>query len=63
MVEYTKTYSLAFEREAMGYDKEKIEEMVLAIMWLVLHGDRQEVRAWKSFDWNTGPFARQGPDF
>jgi hypothetical protein len=53
MVDRTKTYSSAFEREAMEYDKEKIDEMVLALMWLVLHGDRHEVRAWKSFDWNT----------
>jgi hypothetical protein len=53
MIDNTKTYSLALEREAMEYDKEKIEEMVLALMWLVLHGDRHEVRAWKSFDWNT----------
>jgi hypothetical protein len=37
----------------MEYDKEKIDEMVLALMWLVLHGDRHEVRAWKSFDWDT----------
>jgi hypothetical protein len=53
MVDHTKAYSLAFEREAMEYDKEKIDEMVLALMWLVLHGDRHEMRAWKSFDWNT----------
>jgi len=37
----------------MEYDKEKVDEMVLALMWLVLHGDGQEVRAWKSFDGDT----------
>ena len=37
----------------MEYDKEKVDEMVLAIMWLVLHGDKNEVRAWKGFDWDT----------
>jgi hypothetical protein len=47
------TFSLVFESKAMEYDKEKLDEMVLALMWLVLHGDRHEVRAWKSFDWDT----------
>jgi hypothetical protein len=37
----------------MEYDKEKVDEMVLALMWLVLHGGRPEVRAWKGFDWHT----------
>ena len=37
----------------MEYDKEKVDEMVLALMWLVLHGDRHETRAWKGFDWDT----------
>jgi len=37
----------------MEYDKEKVDEVVLALMQLVLHGDRHEVRAWKGFDWDT----------
>ena len=37
----------------MDYSKEKVEEMVLALMWLVMHGDKYGVRAWKSFDWDT----------
>lgn len=37
----------------MEYDKGKVDEMVLALMWLVLHGDKNEVRAWKGFDWDT----------
>ena len=27
--------------------------MVLALMYLVMHGDKYGVRAWKSFDWDT----------
>lgn len=37
----------------MDYSKEKVDEMVLALMWLVMHGDKYGVRAWKSFDWDT----------
>jgi hypothetical protein len=37
----------------MDCDKEKIDEMVLALMWLVLHEDGQSVRAWKGFDRDT----------
>ena len=32
---------------------EKDDEMVLALMWLVIHGDRDEASAWKRFDWDT----------
>ncbi len=39
--------------ESMDYDKEKVDEMVLALMSLVMHGDDSEVRAWKSIDWDT----------
>jgi hypothetical protein len=31
----------------------KVDEMVLALMYLVMHSDRDAVRAWKSFDWDT----------
>lgn len=37
----------------MDYEKEKVDEMVLALMRLVMHGDRHEVRAWRGFDWET----------
>ena len=37
----------------MDYDKEKVDEIVLALMWLVIHGDRHQTRAWKGFDWDT----------
>ena len=32
------------------YDHEKVDEMVLALMYLTLH---DYSRAWKSFDWDT----------
>jgi hypothetical protein len=36
------------------YDREKVAEVVLALMYLTLH-ERSEwgARAWKSFDWDT----------
>jgi hypothetical protein len=37
----------------MDDDKEKVDEVVLALMWLVIHGDRRQTRAWKGFDWDT----------
>jgi hypothetical protein len=32
----------------IDYDREKVEETVLALLWLTLDGHR---RAWKSHDW------------
>ncbi len=37
----------------MQYDKDKVDEMVLALMWLVMHHDGDAVRAWKDFNWDT----------
>ncbi|MDT8284233.1 MAG: DUF6429 family protein [Thermovirgaceae bacterium] len=38
----------------MEYDEEKVDEMTLALLWLVMHdGGYGTTRAWKSFDWNT----------
>jgi hypothetical protein len=34
----------------MEIDYDKIDEAVLALMWLTLHDER---RAWKSFDWSV----------
>jgi preprotein translocase subunit SecA len=34
----------------MEIDYDKIDEAVLALMWLTLHEER---RAWKSFDWDV----------
>ena len=33
----------------MEIDRDKIDEAVLALMWLTLHDER---RAWKGFDWD-----------
>ena len=34
----------------MEIDRDKIDEAVLALMWLTLHDER---RAWKGFDWDV----------
>ena len=34
----------------IDYDREKVEETVLALLWLTLDGDH---RAWKSHDWGV----------
>lgn len=37
----------------MDYDKEKVDEATLALLWLVTQTDKSGSRAWKSFDWET----------
>ena len=37
----------------MKVNEEKIDEVVLALLYLNFHGDRNAVRAWKSFDWDA----------
>ena len=34
----------------MDLDRDKIDEAVLALLWLTLHDER---RAWKGFDWDV----------
>ena len=34
----------------MSVDEERIDEAVLALLWLTLHDER---RAWKGFDWDV----------
>ncbi len=34
-------------------DTDLIDEAVLGLMFLTLHGNKWEVRAWKGFDWDT----------
>ena len=34
-------------------DTDLIDETVLGLMYLNLHGDKWETRAWKSFDWDS----------
>ena len=37
----------------MKYDKEKVDQATLALMWLVMESDKYGSRAWKGFDWDT----------
>jgi len=38
----------------MDYDQDKVDEVVLALMYLTLHEERDgRPRSWKSFDWNA----------
>ncbi len=36
-----------------NYDKDKVDEMVLALLYLNAHADGPFTRAWKSFDWDA----------
>jgi hypothetical protein len=37
----------------MEYDQDKVDEMTLALMYLVLHRDKVTHRVWKGFDWEV----------
>ena len=38
----------------MEYDEEKVDEVTLALMWVVLHDESSYgARVWKGFDWET----------
>jgi len=39
----------------MDYDRDKIDEYTLALLYLVAHREREgfAARAWKGFDWDT----------
>lgn len=37
----------------MEFDSDKVDEVTLALMWLVSQKDEYGWRAWKGFDWNT----------
>lgn len=37
----------------MEFNEEKIDEIVLALLYLNFHSDQDAVRAWKSFDWDA----------
>jgi hypothetical protein len=37
----------------MAYDEEKVDEMVLALLYLTTFRDKLEVRAWKGLDWDS----------
>jgi hypothetical protein len=37
----------------MEINEEKIDEVILALLYLNFHDDQGAVRAWKSFDWDA----------
>jgi hypothetical protein len=37
----------------MDFDKEKVDAMTLALLYLVTTKDKYGYRAWKGFDWST----------
>lgn len=37
----------------MEYDKDKVDEMTLALLYLVMSREGGEGKAWRGFDWNT----------
>ena len=37
----------------MEYDNNKVDEVVLALLYLNFHRSHEIVRAWKGFDWDT----------
>lgn len=37
----------------MEYDKDKVDEFTLALLYLVMWGDKIGPAAWKNFDWDT----------
>jgi hypothetical protein len=37
----------------MDYDEEKVDEMVLALLYLTTFRDKLEVRTWKGLDWES----------
>jgi hypothetical protein len=41
------------KEKSMEYDRNKVDDAVLALLYLNFHGDQNEVRAWKSFDWDA----------
>jgi len=37
----------------MNYDQDKVDEMVLALLYLTMHNDHGITRAWKGHDWDV----------
>jgi hypothetical protein len=54
MRDETSGYLKTGEAEIMEYDKDKVDEMTLALLYLVMHDESElGARAWKGFDWDT----------
>jgi len=42
------------ETGIMEYDKDRVDEVTLALLYLVMHDEEESgARAWKGFDWDT----------
>jgi hypothetical protein len=42
------------ESKNMEYDKDKVDEVTLALLYLVMHDENEYgAKAWKGFDWDT----------
>jgi len=37
----------------MAYNKDKVDELTLALLYLVTEKNKDGARAWKGFDWDT----------
>jgi len=44
------------KEKIMDYDRNKVDDAVLALLYLTFLGDQNVVRAWKSFDWDVSTF-------
>ena len=44
---------LKLKGSRMKINEDKIDEVVLALLYLNFHGEHGGVRAWKSFDWDA----------
>jgi hypothetical protein len=47
------TMALKAGGRRMDYDRDKVDEMTLALLWLTSFKDPVGVRAWKGQDWDT----------
>jgi hypothetical protein len=41
------------EEIEMNIDEEKVDEAVLALLYLTMHGEKWGMRAWKAHDWEA----------
>ncbi|MGH7787599.1 MAG: DUF6429 family protein [Candidatus Binatia bacterium] len=37
----------------MDYDRDRVDEAVLALLWLTMFEDPPQTRAWKGYDWDS----------
>jgi hypothetical protein len=52
-IESGSTYFGEAGGERMDYDRDKVDEITLALLWLTCFKDPVGVRAWKGQDWET----------